>query len=73
MGRFERECRQANGDVFGTSGIRRAVPHPFAPADNDGLTRRDVDLAALVLDSQYSGKHDGVLVEVGPLSRLDPA
>ena len=68
-----RESRQADGDVLGTAGLGRAVADPLARPRHDRLPRADVDDAGLVLDADHAAEHDGDLLEVGALSRLDPA
>ena len=52
MSRVERKGRETDRDIFRPGRVRRAVAHPFAATDHDGLPGRDVDHAVAMLDPQ---------------------
>src|SRR4051794_34657593 len=74
MDRAGRERRQADRDVLGAAGGGRRVAHPLAGTHEHGLTGAHVErLFPVLLDPQDALDHDRVLVEVRPLTRLEPA
>src|SRR5581483_8342736 len=68
-----RERGQADRDVFGAFGVGRGIADPLAFARDDGLTRRYIHDAAMMLHAQTAAQDDGELVELGRLPRLAPA
>src|ERR1700733_15081098 len=66
------EGGQANGDIFGALGPRRAVAHPFAALGDDGLPGLYFQHAALRFHMQRAFQHHRVLVKLGLLARLAP-
>src|SRR6267154_590673 len=73
MDRGRRERWQANGNVLGASGKWSRVAYPFAAVSDDGLPRRDIHLARLMLHPQRAPQDHGVLVKLRRLSWLRPA
>jgi hypothetical protein len=73
VNRVRRERRQAHGDVFGASGKWRGIAYPFSAMRDDGLARRNIHLAMLMLDAQRSAQHHGVFIKIGSLPRFLPA
>src|SRR5262249_33311068 len=71
--RIRRKRRQGYGEVFRAFTERRAVADHLAWVGDDRLSGTDVDHTALVLDADHPLQHDGVLVELRPLTRLTPA
>ena len=59
------KCRETNGDVLGSIGIRRAVADPLSGFRDDGLTGVDVGVSFRVIDAYHSGQHHRVFVELG--------
>ena len=53
--------------------IGRAVADPLAGRGDDRLAGAHVEGAALVLDADHAAQDDGDFLEVGSLSRLEPA
>src|SRR5690348_12659695 len=68
----EVEGGEADGDVLGSVGRRRAVADPFAEVGDDGLAGVDVDCSMARFDVQRSAEDDGELVEFGLLAGLGP-
>src|SRR3984957_15499819 len=59
--------------VWGSAPLPRCgVAHPFASMSDDRLASVDIELAALVLNSEQPLQHDGELVELRSLSGLEP-
>jgi len=73
MSSVHRKSGQAHGDVFGSLGFGRTVLHPFAGMRDDSLTRRNIENAISVCDSEDSFQYKRVLLEIRRLPRLDPA
>jgi len=73
MDRSGRERWQANSNVLGASGKRSRVANPFAAVRDDGLPRRDLYLARLMLHPQRASQDHGVLVKFRRLPWLRPA
>src|SRR5688500_3946964 len=71
--RVGRERRQADGHVLGTIRLRRAVANPLSRRRDDSLSGAYVEASAFVLHTHESAQHDGDLLELGPLSRLQPS
>src|SRR5687768_9339716 len=68
-----RKGRQANGDVLGPFGARRTVSHPLTGLSDNRLPGGNVVGAATRFDMQHPAKQDGVLGELGRLTRLTPS
>jgi hypothetical protein len=70
---FHREGRQANCEILGSRGFRRAVADPFVFVRDDSLSGANVERASGVLDAQAAVRHDSELVELRRLARLLPS
>ena len=73
MHRLRRERGQADSDVFGAIGMRRAVLHPFAGVRHDGLSSGDFEDTLLVFHLQCSLEHHGEFIKFRCLAGLHPA
>src|SRR6185503_6924532 len=73
MYRFGGKGRDADGDVFRALRPGRAVLHPFTTAGEHRLAGAHVEDALAMGHAKGPDEHDGVLVEVGHLTRLEPA
>src|SRR6266480_4628880 len=65
--------RHTHGDILGALRGRRAVAHPLATLDDNGLSRSDSVNALASLDLELSAQNHGELVELWCLPRLTPA
>src|SRR6185295_5984411 len=68
-----RERGETDGDVLGATGLRRAVTDPFARMCHDRLAGPHVEHAARVLDADQPLQDDRDLLELRPLSGLEPS
>ena len=70
--RLGRKRRHTHRDVAGAAGTRCGVPHPRTGRCSSGLSGGDPDRSVLGVDVDLPLEDDGVLVELGPLTRLRP-
>src|ERR1700683_975383 len=73
MHRVRRERGQANRDVFRAASLGTALPNPLSRMGDDALAGVNIEGAAAMLDAQHATEHDGDLLELRLLPRLDPS
>src|SRR5438034_10678195 len=73
MNDVRRKRGETDRDVLRPFFAGRGVLHPFSARDDDRLAGADVERAAPGGHTHRAAQHDGVLVELRRLSRLDPA
>src|SRR5438034_7034357 len=73
MNDVRRKRGEPDRDVLRPFFAGRGVLHPFSARDDDRLAGADVERAAPGGHTHRAAQHDGVLVELRRLSRLDPA
>lgn len=67
-----RKRGQADGDVFRTFGMRRAVLHPFTGVGDNSLPGLHVEHTIFVRHTECALEHNGEFIEFRCLARFDP-
>jgi hypothetical protein len=69
----ERKSWQAHGDILSAFWRWRAIPHPFAPSDNDCLSSVDLTDAVAALHLKPPTQHNGIPSNSGVARPIQPA